>query len=45
MVVPDHVGRLQVLVIDGVIGTNERQRCLLVKIPPLATHLLMRPGK
>ena len=43
--VPDHVGRLQVFVIDRVVLSNERQRRFVVKILSLATYLLMRLGQ
>jgi hypothetical protein len=38
VVVPEQVGRLQVLMIDRVIGADERQRRLVVEVltPPLA---------
>jgi hypothetical protein len=42
MVIPHHVGGLQVLVIDRIVGLNERPGCLVVKVTALATDLLMR---
>ncbi len=42
MVVLEHVGRLQVLVIDRVVAAHQRQRRLVVEVLPLAPHLLMR---
>jgi hypothetical protein len=45
MVILEHVGRLQVLVVDYIILTNKRERRLVVKILPLAAHLLMRLGE
>src|SRR5262245_60149632 len=40
-----HVGGLQVLVIDGVISTHERQRCFVMEVGALPLHLLMRFGE
>ena len=42
MVILDHIGRLQVLVIDHIILAHEGERRLVVKVPPLAAHRLMR---
>jgi hypothetical protein len=42
MVIPDHVGRLQVFVLDGVVLAHQCQRRLVVEISPLAARLLMR---
>ena len=42
MVVLEHVGRLQVFVIDGVVLAHEGERRLMAKVPSLALHLLMR---
>src|SRR5262249_12124745 len=44
-VVLDHVGRLQVLMIDRVVGANEGEGRLMVKVRALALHLQMRPGE
>ena len=41
MMVLDHVGRLQILIIDRVIDADQSQRRLVVKILALAAHLLM----
>jgi hypothetical protein len=45
VVILDHVGRLQVFMIDGVIATHETQGGLMVEVLPLASHLLVRLGK
>ena len=45
MVVLEHVGRLQVLVIDRIVGSHQGQRRLVVKVLSLAAHLLMRFGQ
>jgi hypothetical protein len=45
MVVPDHVGRLQILMVNRVVFAQQRERCLEVKVLSLATYLLMRFGK
>jgi hypothetical protein len=42
VVIPHHVGRLELLVIDRIILADKRQCCLVVEVPPLASHLLMR---
>ena len=42
MVIPDHVGRLQVFVVDRVVGSDQRERRLMMKILSLAAYLLMR---
>jgi hypothetical protein len=38
----EHVGRLQVFVIDHIVRANERKRRLVVEVLPLAAHRLMR---
>ncbi len=45
MVIPEHVGRLQVLVINHIIGTHQGERRLMMKVLPLAAHRLMRLGE
>jgi hypothetical protein len=45
VVILDHVAHLQVLVIDHIIGTQERQRCFVVKVLPLVARGLMYLGK
>jgi hypothetical protein len=45
VVVPDHVGRLQVFVIHHIIGAHKGKRRLMVKVLTLAAHGLVRPGK
>src|SRR5262249_52409525 len=45
MVVPEHVGCLQVLVVDGVVGLNQSPSHLVMKVLSLAARVLMRPGK
>jgi hypothetical protein len=45
VMVPEHVGRLQVLVIDRVVLPNQRQRCLVMEVCSLASHLLVRFGE
>jgi hypothetical protein len=45
MVVPDHVGRPQVLVIDRVVLSNELERCLVAEVGALSFHFQMRLGK
>jgi hypothetical protein len=42
MAVPDHAGRLQVLMIDGVVGAHKRKRYLVVKILSLAAYRPVR---
>ena len=42
MVVPDHVGRLQILKVDGIILLDQRVRFFVVKVAPLPLHLLVR---
>jgi hypothetical protein len=42
MVVPDHIGDLQVLVINRVVGSDQCQRRLMMEVLPLAPHLLVR---
>jgi hypothetical protein len=42
MVVLYHIGGLEILVIDGVISTYQRQRRLMVEVLALAAHFLMR---
>jgi hypothetical protein len=44
VVVHEHIGRLQLLVIDRVVGSDQRQGRLMVKVCSLAAHLLMRLG-
>src|SRR6516165_5711314 len=41
----EHVGRLQVLMIDHVVLTHERERRLVMKILPLTSYFLMRLGE
>src|SRR5262249_50658208 len=41
----EHVGHLQILVIDGVVLAHQVERGLLVKISPLAAHPLLRRRK
>jgi hypothetical protein len=41
MVILDHVGRLQILVIDRVVLTYQSERCLVMKVLSLPLHLLM----
>jgi hypothetical protein len=45
MVVPHHVGRLYVFVIDRVVRSYQRQRCLMVEVYPLPAYPLMRSGE
>jgi hypothetical protein len=45
VVVLDHIADLQIFVIDGVVLAHECERRLMVKVPPLASHLLMRFGQ
>jgi hypothetical protein len=45
MMSPDHIARLQVLMIDRVVLSNERERRLVVKVRSLASHRLVRFGK
>jgi hypothetical protein len=45
VVVLDHVGRVQVFVIDRIVRPHQGERRLMVKILPLALQLLMRLGK
>jgi hypothetical protein len=45
MVILDHVGRLQIFMIDRVIGAYQRQRRLMVEVLSLASHRLMRLGE
>jgi hypothetical protein len=42
VVIPDHIGRLQVLVIDGIVLSHQRQRGLVVEVNALPLQLLMR---
>jgi hypothetical protein len=44
MVVPDHVGRLQVVVVNGVVLTYHVERDFIVEVRPLTAHLLVRLG-
>src|SRR5262249_40247456 len=39
VVVPDHVGRLQIFVVDGVVLVHERQCGLMMEVGALALHL------
>jgi len=43
MLIPDHVGDLQVFVIDRVVLTHQLERRLVVKVGSLAAYRLMRP--
>jgi hypothetical protein len=43
--VPDHIGRLHVFVIDHIVLSTKRQRRLVVEIRPLATCRRMRFGE
>src|SRR4051812_10643920 len=45
MVVLEHVGRLQVFMIDGVVGAQQGKRGLVVEILPLPPDLLMLLGE
>src|SRR5260221_12981302 len=45
MVILEHVGRLQVFVIDGVVLAYEGERRLVMEVLPLAPHCLMRFGE
>jgi hypothetical protein len=45
VVVPEHVGRLYVFMIDRVIGADERERRFVVEVLALPSHRLMRLGK
>jgi hypothetical protein len=45
MVILEHVGRLQVFVINCVVLTNQLERCLVMEVLPLALHFLMRLGE
>src|SRR5262245_54982064 len=42
MVILDEVGRLRLFVMDRVVLTDQPQRRLVVKVPPLALHFPMR---
>jgi hypothetical protein len=42
MVIPDHAGNPQVLMIDRVVGLDQGERRLVVKVLPLAAHFLLR---
>jgi hypothetical protein len=44
-VILEHIADLQIFVIDGVVLAHEGERRLMVKVPPLALHLLMRFGQ
>ena len=44
VVILDHVGDPQVLVIDDIAFAHKRQRRLMVKVLSLAAHSLMRLG-
>ena len=41
----DHVARLQVLVVDGVVLAQQLKRCLVVEVRSLPLHLQMGPGQ
>ena len=41
VVILDHVGRLQSLMIDRIVGTYQLKRRLMTEISPLALHFLM----
>jgi hypothetical protein len=41
----DHIGRPQILMIDRVVISDERQRRLVLKVLSLATHRLMSFGE
>jgi hypothetical protein len=45
MAVLEHIGRLQVLMIDHIVGAHKGKRRLVVKVLPLAAHCLMRLGQ
>ena len=45
MVILDHVGRLQVLMLDRVVLAHQRQSPLVVKVLALALHFEMRFGE
>ena len=45
VVILDHVGRLQILMIDRVVVANEREGRLVVEVLPLTLHLQMRLGQ
>ena len=45
MVMLHHVGRLEIFVIDHIIGAYEGERRLVVKVAPLASHRLVRFGE
>ena len=45
VVVPYHIGDLQVFQIDRVVGPEQRQRRLVVEVLSLASHPLMRLGQ
>jgi hypothetical protein len=45
VMVPDHVGHLQVFVIDRIIGAHKRERRLVMEIRSLTTHFLMCLGQ
>jgi hypothetical protein len=44
MMVPDHIGRLHVFMIDRVVRAYYLERNLVMKVLSLAAHFLMRPG-
>jgi hypothetical protein len=45
MVVLNHVGRLQILVIDSVVGLDQSERNFMVEVLALAFHLHVRLGE
>jgi hypothetical protein len=45
MVVSEHIADLQVFMKDHIVGADQCERRLVVKVLPLATHFLMRLGK
>src|SRR5262249_15896987 len=45
MVIPDHVGHLQILMVNRVILAHQRRCGFMVEIPPLSPDLLVRFGE
>ena len=43
VMVLDHVGRLQLFMIDRIVGSDQGERCLVVEVLTLAAYRLMRP--
>jgi hypothetical protein len=41
----DHMGRLQIFVLDRIVLSHNGKRRLMKKVLPLAAHLLMRLGE